>query len=107
MTAQPAWTPEGTFPERLALIRVHHGWNVKEAALACGIARATWASWEAGKSPHNYVEVCRKIADAAGVDPLWLISGSLPSGSPGASASSRCTPPSRPLPNLSPFLAAA
>ena len=76
MTTQPAWTPEGTFPERLALIRVHHGWNVKEAALACGISPATWRTWENGASPHNYVEVCRKIADNAGADYMWLLSGS-------------------------------
>lgn len=75
MSAQQDWIPEGTFGERLAVVRQHHGWNVKEAGLACGIPRATWASWEAGKSPQNYVEQCRKIAERAGVDSLWLMTG--------------------------------
>jgi transcriptional regulator with XRE-family HTH domain len=70
-----AWTPEGTFAERLALIRVHHGWNVLEAAKACGMPRATWASWEAGVSPRDFVQACHKVAAAANVDVYWLMTG--------------------------------
>ena len=75
MSATTAWTPEGTFAERLALIRIHHGWNVKEAALACGISPATWRTWEGGASPHKYPEQCQQIAERAGIDYLWLMTG--------------------------------
>jgi len=76
MTTQPAWTPEGTFPERLALIRNRHRWNMKEAALACGVSPATWRTWEFGASPHNYVDVCHQIAERSDTDFMWLLSGS-------------------------------
>lgn len=75
MSTDTAWTPRNTFPERLALVRNHHGWNMKEAANACGISPATWRTWEAGASPHNYVGICQQIAERAEVDFMWLLSG--------------------------------
>jgi transcriptional regulator with XRE-family HTH domain len=75
MSAQPNWTPRNTFAERLSLVRNHHGWNVKVAALACGVSPATWRTWERGASPHGMEEACKRISELAGVDYVWLMTG--------------------------------
>lgn len=78
MTVQTAgWVPSAeTFPARLALVRQRMGWNVKEAALACGLGVSTWRGWEIdGSRPQNYVEVCRSIASATGCNYRWLMDG--------------------------------
>lgn len=72
---QPDWVPEDTFAARLALVRNHMGWNVKEAADECGIPEQNWRNWEAGRSPHRIHEKVRKIADRTGVDYRWLLAG--------------------------------
>lgn len=69
------WVPEDTFGARLALVRQHKGWNVLEAAEACGITDQTWRNWEAGGSPRRFEEVARKIADASGCSYRWLLVG--------------------------------
>lgn len=51
------------------------GWNVKEAALACGLPPQSWRNWEAGKRPLNVVEVCDAIATRTGADADWLLRG--------------------------------
>lgn len=73
------WVPSTEqFGARLALVRQSQHWNIKEAALACGIPEASWRSWEKGAKPRDMVEVCHDIADRTGVDFYWLIAG--PSG---------------------------
>jgi transcriptional regulator with XRE-family HTH domain len=69
------WVPADTFGARLALIRQHHGWNVKEAADACGLVDQSWSNWEAGTSPRDYQNVCDKIARGSRADLVWLMMG--------------------------------
>lgn len=77
--APPAMVPDdSTFGARLALIRQAKRWrNVKLAAAKCGVPTATWRSWEERTTdalPRD-LERVRQIADAAGVDYLWLLTG--------------------------------
>lgn len=69
------WVPEDTFSSRLALVRNHLHWNVKEAADACGINDQTWRNWEEGSLPRDITATARKIAAATGCDARWLILG--------------------------------
>lgn len=71
------WVPLDTFGARLAVLRQHlGGWNVKRAADACGLDDQKWRNWEAGKSkPRDLEGVARQIADATGVDYVWLMAG--------------------------------
>jgi len=73
--AVDAWVPQDSFGARLALIRQRFGWNVSEAAQACGIANATWQKWERGASPRKIEEKARQIADRCGCDYVWLMVG--------------------------------
>jgi hypothetical protein len=78
-----AWIAnDATFGARLALIRQRCGWgNLKEAAVACGIAVESWRSWERdGTLPRRYLDVCAQIARATGCDYGWLVDRR-PSGS--------------------------
>jgi transcriptional regulator with XRE-family HTH domain len=71
-----AWVPSlETFGARLALIRQHEGWNIKEAALACSLAPQSWRNWENGKKAADAVTICRAISDRTGVDLHWLLTG--------------------------------
>jgi hypothetical protein len=104
MSTQPkhGWLPQGTFIERLFLVRAHMGWNRKEAALASGIPYATWRTWEVGGSmPSDLDATCRKIAHASGCDYVWLMTGHVSErpGPDGLSAS-RCIQPFGPTPAL-------
>lgn len=75
-TKAESWVPELTFGARLALIRHRMGWNVKEAAAACGLPAQSWRGWEiAGHLPRRYVEIAKQIAAATGVDYHWLVFG--------------------------------
>ncbi len=75
------WTPDDSeFGARLAMVRQRMKWNIKEAAVACTLPPASWASWEAGAMPRNLQQTCRKIADATGADYIWLLAGSLSAG---------------------------
>lgn len=69
------WVPEDTFGARLALVRQVRGWNVKQAASACGINPQTWANWEDGTDPRGLDRVARAISRAAGCDYHWLVAG--------------------------------
>jgi transcriptional regulator with XRE-family HTH domain len=70
------WVPEDSFGGRLALIRQHYGWNVKEAAVNCRIAVESWRNWERDHVlPSRYLDVVRTIADATGADYDWLLDG--------------------------------
>lgn len=82
------WVPALTFPARLAVVRNRMGWNAKEAALACGLPQQSWRNWEAGKRPHDYELVCKKIHERTRCNLGWLM-GSRPETSgiaPGTSA---------------------
>lgn len=69
------WTPEDTFPARLALVRQRMGWNVQRAADECALDDQSWRNWERGTKPRELDEVVRKIASATGCDPVWLMFG--------------------------------
>ena len=77
MTAPSAqhetWTPELSFAARLAIVRHQMGWNIKEAALACGFRPQSWRGWELeGRLPHDIRNIIDTIAERTGVDPDWL-----------------------------------
>lgn len=70
------WIPKDTFGARLALVRQHMGWNVKEAGEACDITPNSWSNWEHGRKPRDLHDVARTIADASGCSYRWLMLGS-------------------------------
>jgi transcriptional regulator with XRE-family HTH domain len=70
------WVPTESFGSRLALVRQHMGWNVKEAADVCKIPPESWRRWERDhRLPRGYVDVCRAIASATGASYDWLLDG--------------------------------
>lgn len=71
-TSPAPWVPKNTFGARLALIRQRYGWNVKEAADACGLDAGSWHNWESGKSPRRFEEVTEQIAMESDSDLAWL-----------------------------------
>lgn len=73
------WVPAvDTFDARLALIRHRMKWNVKEAALACGLPQGSWREWElSGRRPRDYEGVCKQIAARSGCDLIWLMAGNI------------------------------
>jgi DNA-binding XRE family transcriptional regulator len=79
-TEPPYWVPEMTFPARLVLVRNRMGWNVKEAALACGLPPQNWRNWEEGKRPHDFLKVCQQISAHTNADLDWLVWGDEPRG---------------------------
>lgn len=79
------WVPDtSTFGARLALVRQRMGWNLKEAALACGLPQASWREWELkGRDPRGIQTIVEKIAERTGVDDYWLLTGkTTPKGGP-------------------------
>lgn len=80
-----SWIPDASsFGARLALVRWRMGWNMKEAARECGITQNSWANWEAGAHPRNYVESVNRIVLRTRVDKIWLMTGEgSPEGLPG------------------------
>lgn len=69
------WVPPSTFGSRLAQIRQAKGWNVKQAADACGVPDQSWHNWEDGKSPRDLQAVAEKIAAAVPCHFVWLMTG--------------------------------
>ena len=70
------WVPDLTFGARLALVRHRMGWNIKEAAAACGLPAQSWRGWEIdGREPHRLVTIAMTIAGRTGCDYLWLVHG--------------------------------
>lgn len=61
------------------------GWNLKEAALACGLPQGSWREWELNnRDPRGIQAVVGKIADQTGVDDYWLLTGRVtPTGGDG------------------------
>lgn len=77
---EQGWVPVvDSFGARLALLRHHCGWNLKQAAIECGVPAQSWRQWEvAGRRPHDYVDVCKRIAQRTNADMHWLAFGSTP-----------------------------
>lgn len=81
-----------SFGARLALIRWQMGWNMKEAALACGFSQQSWRGWELqGHDPRGFAEVAERIAERTGIDEYWILTGKErpaggPTGGPGESS---------------------
>ena len=81
-----------SFGARLALIRWQMGWNMKEAALACGFSQQSWRGWELqGHDPRGFAEVAERIAERTGIDEYWILTGKErpaggPAGGPGESS---------------------
>lgn len=69
------WVPPSTFGSRLAQIRQAKGWNVKQAAEACGVPDQSWHNWEDGRSPRDLQAVAQKIAKAVPCHYVWLMTG--------------------------------
>lgn len=68
------WIPEAdTFGARLALLRHRMGWNITEAARACGVSESAWRDWELrNQLPRNLQLVTMKIHVATGCSAPWL-----------------------------------
>jgi transcriptional regulator with XRE-family HTH domain len=75
LEADDYWVPEDNFGARLALVRQRMGWNVKQAAEACGFGAQSWHNWEDGKNPRGFETVARQISDATGCNLVWLLAG--------------------------------
>ncbi len=74
----PAETPQiprNTFAARLVLLRHELGLTVDEVSTQCGVASATWSTWEHGTKPRDMAETCTKISDATGYSRDWLAFG--------------------------------
>lgn len=76
MPDESPWTPDDTFGARLALIRQRMGWNMTEAAQACGTTDQSWRNWETGEAkPRAMDDAVAAIAKATGCNPVWLMFG--------------------------------
>lgn len=51
------------------------GWNVKQAADACGLDPQSWRNWEHGRNPRGLDTVSRTIAATTGCSFVWLLAG--------------------------------
>lgn len=78
------WVPSThSFATRLVLIRHQMGWNLKEAALACGVPAGSWREWElSGRRPRDFEGVCKQIAARTQCDLIWLMVGDPNPGGP-------------------------
>lgn len=69
------WIPADTFGLRLSAVRQVMGWNITQAAQACGLSAQSWWNWERGGSCRDVLAVVTAIAKATGVDRNWLAWG--------------------------------
>ncbi len=86
------WVPDTDhFAVRLVLVRHRMGWNLKEAAMSCGVNPQSWREWElSGRRPRDYERICKKIAARTGCDLIWLMAGDPnPQGSQRPAAANR------------------
>jgi len=73
-TELQTWVPTLTFAAKLALVRHQMQWNMKEAALACGLPPQSWRGWELQRRlPHDIRTVARRIHERTGVSREWLL----------------------------------
>jgi transcriptional regulator with XRE-family HTH domain len=77
MSTVTDWVPSTRdFAARLVLVRHQMGWNLKEAALACGVKAQSWREWELeNRKPRDYEGVCKLIAHRSGCSLIWLMTG--------------------------------
>jgi transcriptional regulator with XRE-family HTH domain len=77
MSTLSDWVPStDDFASRLVLVRHQMGWNLKEAALACGVKAQSWREWELeNRKPRDYEGICRQIATRSGCNLIWLMTG--------------------------------
>jgi hypothetical protein len=71
------WVPRvDSLGARLALVRHKMGWNIKEAALACGLPPGSWREWELhGRDPRGLERAAARISERTGCDEYWLMTG--------------------------------
>lgn len=71
------WIPDlNEFGARLAAVRWHMRWNIRQAAVACGVSPGTWRGWELnGHMPRDLRDVVGKIHVKTLVDRVWLYEG--------------------------------
>ncbi|WP_354187842.1 helix-turn-helix transcriptional regulator [Arthrobacter sp. UYCu712] len=82
-----------SFGARLALIRWQMGWNMKEAALACGFSQQSWRGWELqGHDPRGFAEVAERISERTGIDEYWILTGKEQSAGPGGPGEGESSP---------------
>jgi transcriptional regulator with XRE-family HTH domain len=67
--------PQGSFGERLRLLRYSMDLSVDAIASRCGVPAPTWHTWERGSRPRKMDEQVDAIAKATGVDRNWLMWG--------------------------------
>jgi transcriptional regulator with XRE-family HTH domain len=67
--------PQGSFGERLRLLRYFLDLPQETIAASCGVPAPTWATWERGVRPRRMDEQVDAIATATGVDRNWLMWG--------------------------------
>jgi hypothetical protein len=73
-TEHATWVPTLTFAAKLALIRHKMGWNIKQAAIACGLPPQSWRGWELqGRLPHDIRATARRISMRTQCDYDWLL----------------------------------
>lgn len=66
--------------------------SIEEAAAATGVTKSSWANWEAGRRPHQLVEVCEAISVALDVEFNWLLLGGPLASSQGVAVTKRVRP---------------
>lgn len=69
--------PRDTFGLRLIMLRHELDLTVDQISAQCGIASATWSTWENGVRPRGLDDVVRKIVENTGADREWLMWGQL------------------------------
>ena len=70
------WVPADTWGSRIAQVRQHLGWNIKEAAQECGLSAESWRQWEKlGTRPRDQEVVAEAISKATGCSYVWLMVG--------------------------------
>lgn len=78
--------PADTLAARLVLIRHELGISQRKAAEDTGVPYGTWQGMEMGRATRDLNDHVRKIADAYGYDPVWIMwgtqSGPRPGGGP-------------------------
>lgn len=96
------WVPDPAhdFGARLALVRQHEGWNIREAARECGLDPESWRAWETqGRKPRDFAAACQKVSERAGCSVIWLMTGQSPA--PGGSGVEWAPRGSNPQPTVS------
>lgn len=68
--------PADTFAIRLVILRHELRLTVDEISSMCGIASATWSTWEHGTRPRDKTEAVLAISEGTGYDRDWLMWGS-------------------------------